>query len=220
MMNPKVTAIIPAHNEDKTIGDVVRIVKASEPIKEVIVVSDGSRDRTVREAKMAGARVVALNKKQGKGQAMLAGLKQSNSQVVLFLDADLIGLTQEHVERLVYPVVNGVKSMNVGMIDRGRVGNFIARHCPLISGERALKREIVEAVPKEFMNGFMVENSLNYYCRTRKLGYGAIHLPGLSIRRKYDKVPLSEAVVQYLKMTFEILKGMFIVRIAYLIKRF
>lgn len=220
MINSKVVAIIPAHNEEKTVGEVVRVLKSSELIYEVVVVSDGSRDNTIKEARMAGARVITLQKQQGKGYALLAGLKQTKSPIVAFFDADLLGFNIEHVERLVFPVLNGVRAMNVGIRERGRIGSFISRHGVLISGERVLLRSIVDGVPEAFMKGFMVENSLNYYCRTRGLTYGAMDMHGLTIRRKYHKVKLSKAVVQYVKMVIEIIKGMIIVRLAYLIKRF
>jgi polyisoprenyl-phosphate glycosyltransferase len=220
MMKAKVTAIVPAHNEEKTVGEVIRVLKSSDLIKEVIVVSDGSRDKTVKVARMAGARVIALPKQLGKGKALLAALKQTRSEIIAFFDADLIGFTKDHVELLALPVVNGARAMNVGIRDRGAVGRFISHHGTLISGERVMLKSVADGVPESFMDGFMVENSLNYYCRTRKLIYGWVDLPGLSIVRKYNKVKFSKAVVQYLKMSYEILKGMIIVRLAYLIKRF
>ena len=206
--------------EEKTVGEVVRVLKSSDLIKEVVVVSDGSRDKTVKEAKKSGARVIALQKQVGKGKALLAALKQTRSDYIAFFDADLIGFTKDHVELLVLPVINGARAMNVGIRDRGAFGRFVSHHGTLISGERVMTKEVVDGVPPEFMDGFMVENSLNYYCRTRGLVYGYVDLPGLNIVRKYQKVPFSKAVVQYLKMSYEIMKGMIIVRLAYLIKRF
>jgi len=55
---PWVSVIIPALNEEETIGDVVRAVLA-EPVDEAIVVDNASRDETAARARSAGARVVA-----------------------------------------------------------------------------------------------------------------------------------------------------------------
>ncbi len=110
--------------------------------------------------------------------------------------------------------------MNIGFRDRGRFWTWVCHYLPLISGERAMLRRVFEGVPAKFIRGFMVETSLNYYCRTRGLNYGVVDLPGLSIRRKYEKVSWPRAVVQYLCMFWQIGKGIFIVRLAWKLKRF
>src|SRR5437773_1740040 len=71
----KTTAVIAAYNEEATIGDVCRALTASALIDEVIVVSDGSTDRTVEIARsFDGVRTVALRENQGKGYAMRVGV--------------------------------------------------------------------------------------------------------------------------------------------------
>ena len=110
--------------------------------------------------------------------------------------------------------------MNVGLRDRGRIGIAVARHMPLISGERALKREILEAIPDKYMNGFMIETALNYYCRSHGFSYGTVVLKGVTIRRKYQKVNLLTAMIQYVKMFIDVAKAMLIVRSARLFGKF
>lgn len=217
---PSVTAVIPAYNEEKTITAVVRPLFASPLVDEVLVVSDGSTDQTVMRAKESGARVRELRRKGGKGEAMLDGVAHSTSDILAFFDADLIGLCEDHIERLLLPVVNGGRVMNIGIRDRGRFFTWISHHLPLISGERAMERRVFESVPPEFMRGFMVETSLNYYCRSHKLRYGATNLPGLHIRRKFEKVSLQRAVVQYIRMFTEVGRAMLAVRLARLFRRF
>ncbi len=211
----KITVIIPAYNEEETIADVVGPVLESSFISDVLVVSDGSTDQTVTLAKDAGATVLELQSKGGKGEAMLFGLAQTESSIVVFLDADLRGLTPEHIEQLVRPVLNGERQMNVGLRDRGGVLTFITKHLPLISGERALKRSVLEQIPARYVRGFMAEVAINYYCRSHGLSYGATPLKGLSIRRKHEKVGLWLAVLQYMRMFYQVAKAMVIVRVAY-----
>ena len=55
-----VTAIIPAYNESKTIGDVLRVVKSVPIIKEILVISDGSTDDTANIARNYGTHVIEL----------------------------------------------------------------------------------------------------------------------------------------------------------------
>jgi len=219
-MQPRVAAIIPAYNEEKTVGSVVEAVRMSPYVDEVIVVSDGSVDRTHELAEAAGARVLHLPKKGGKGEAMLHGVAHTDAPIILFLDADLVGLVPDHLERIVLPVISGSRAMNVGLRDRGWLVNRLMPHLPLIGGERAMSRQVVEGVPPEFIRGFMVESALNYYCRSRGLTYGTVPLPGLTIRRKIDKVGWSQGLKQYARMFAQVGLAMLAVRVARLVKRF
>jgi len=219
-MSIRVAAIIPAFNEEPTIGDVVEVLRSSPDVREVIVVCDGSTDKTAEVARAAGATVYDLPKNQGKGAAMLHGLAHTDASVIAFFDADLRGLTIDHVARLVLPVINGSRVMNVGLRDRGAVLSRLTSFLPLIGGERVMVRQVVEGVPPEYLQGFMAESALNYYCRSRDLPYGSVHLSGLSIRRKYEKVGWRLGMVQYAKMAGEIVGAMLAVRIGRILKRF
>lgn len=209
---PRVAAIIPAYNEETTIGDVVKVLWSSPLVYQVIVVSDGSADKTAEVARAAGAEVYDLRHNVGKGSAMLHGVTHTDAPIILFADADLRGFTKKHVEQLLRPVLSGARTMNVGTRDRGKLFFSVAKYLPLISGERAMKRKVFEAVPPQFLKGFMVESSLNYYCRSHKLPYGSVPLVGLQVRRKYEKVGWLLGGVQYLKMLVQMLKAMVLVR--------
>lgn len=220
MNRPSVVAIIPAYNEQETIADVVVPLVASELIDTVFVISDGSTDETAARAKAAGAWVHQLPRKGGKGEAMQHAVAHTDADIIAFFDADLLGLTSDHIERLLLPVVNGARQMNVGIRDRGSFWTWLSHHLPLISGERALRRRVFEGVPPEYLHGFMVETSLNYYCRVHGLSYGAVELPHLTIRRKYQKVSWPRAVVQYVRMFGEVAQAMLAVRLARFFRRF
>lgn len=220
MTKIRVSAIIPAHNEEATIGSVVRVLKQSPYVNEILVISDGSVDRTAQIAQEAGARVYEIPHKGGKGEAMLYALTHTDAPIVAFFDADLLGLTVEHVEQLVLPVLNGSLAMCVALRDRGRILTALTRHLPLISGQRVLRRKVIENVPAEFLHGYMVEASLNYYCRVNGFHYGVVQFRGLSIRRKYEKVGYRRAVLQYVRMFYQVAKAMVIVRLALLRGKF
>ena len=113
---PKVSCIVPAYNEGKTIGNVLRILNASSLIDEVIVVDDGSKDKTSLKVRKNFPRVklVVHSKNKGKADALLTGAKTAENPVLFFCDADLKGLKQKHINELINPVVNGKTRMIVG----------------------------------------------------------------------------------------------------------
>ena len=87
------SVIIPVYNEVKNIGEIVKRVKARRLASEIIVVDDGSQDGT-RDIlkKMDGkgkVRVILLEKNQGKGAAVVTGMKAATGDVLLIQDADL-----------------------------------------------------------------------------------------------------------------------------------
>jgi glycosyltransferase involved in cell wall biosynthesis len=65
-------AVIPAYQDEKHIGDIVR--RSRERLDHVLVVDDGSSDQTAQRAREAGAEVVVHNQNRGKGEAIKTGL--------------------------------------------------------------------------------------------------------------------------------------------------
>lgn len=215
-MKVRVAVIIPAYNEDKTIADVVKVAKASDLVDEVIVVSDGSTDKTADKAEKAGAdKVIKLSEKGGKGAALLRGVAETKAEIIVFLDADLKGLTEHHIKKLVEPVLRGQKVMVTGLRDRGKILTKMEKYLPLIGGERALERFVIDNIPKKYLQGFMVEAALNFYCRSRHLPYGGVFLRGLNMRKKMDKVGILKGLEQYIKMYGQVAKAMTAVRLAH-----
>lgn len=211
----RVAAVVPAFNEEKTIAAVVRALKQAPSIEEVIVVSDGSSDRTAEEAERAGAdRVVRLEKNVGKGGALLRGIAATGAGILFFCDADFIGLTARHVERLLAPVLSGRLMMCTGLRDRGPLITILIAHLPLLSGERALRREVIEAVPSRFLKGFRVEMALNFSCRARGWPYGSIPTLGVGQVSKIGKVGFWKALPAYAAMIWEIAEALVLARLA------
>jgi len=83
-----ISVIIPTLNEEKTIGQVVTLARRSKMVDEVIVVDDKSLDRTVEEAKQAGASVITSTK-IGKGASMCDGLLLARNNIIVYPDGDI-----------------------------------------------------------------------------------------------------------------------------------
>jgi glycosyltransferase involved in cell wall biosynthesis len=162
------SAIIAAYNEEKTLAEVLGTLTSSALVDEIIVVSDGSTDRTVEIARaFDGVTTIALRQNQGKGYAMRVGVDYARGDVLFFVDGDMFNLTQEHIESLLQPVLRDQCDMNIGVRNRGPVKNFIhleMKFGPVLSGIRVMKREVWDTVPLRYQDKFKIEASLNFFC--------------------------------------------------------
>ncbi len=204
----KSAAIIPAFNEAKTIGSVIDVLVRSSLVDQVIVVSDGSTDCTVQIAlDYDNAEVIELLENRGKGGAIKAGMDHTDAGILLFLDADLIGLTESHVKDLLKPVLDGQSAMTIGLFEKGRVATDIAQKmAPFLSGQRALKRELLESISDFDLSRFGVEVALHRYVEDHNIPVTQINLPDLSHVMKEEKLGFWKGISARGKMYWEIIK--------------
>ena len=115
-----VSVIIPALNEEEPIGGVVRECLATKIPSEIIVVDNGSDDRTPDRAREAGAKVVS-EPRHGYGRACLAGIRalKRECEIVEFLDGDGSDCP-ELMNRLVDPIAAGTYDFVIGSRTRGQ----------------------------------------------------------------------------------------------------
>jgi glucosyl-3-phosphoglycerate synthase len=115
----QVTVIIPARDEESTVGQIVTAIRTHlmagpRPlVDELLVVDSDSLDATARVAGDAGARVVATTEVlqdiptvAGKGEAMWRGLAATTGDVIVFIDADLHSFTPDYVVALLGPILS------------------------------------------------------------------------------------------------------------------
>jgi glycosyltransferase involved in cell wall biosynthesis len=195
----KVSCLIPAYNEEKTIFDVVNKVfelKKESLISEIIVVSDGSKDKTPELAKLAGAdKVIELSKNIGKSGALIEGIKEVKGDIFLFLDADLTGLEKEHIKLILEPVIKDIADMVVGYFENQVMIN--------LSGQRALKRYFLEnlvkneKIKKARYNWEMLVNM-----EVKKMGGKIlyVYLPGVDHLKKTKKYKPHQALIFKLQL--------------------
>ncbi|AIZ44381.1 glycosyl transferase family 2 [Deinococcus radiopugnans] len=143
---PSVAVVIPAYNEADTVADVVRVGLGLTP--QVVVASDGSDDDTAAVARAAGARVVELAENGGKGAALSAALDATDAEFIVMLDADLTGLTLDHLRRMLRPVTSGELDMSIGVFEGGGfVTDWGNKLTPHLSGQRVCRRDWLRSVP-------------------------------------------------------------------------
>ena len=132
---PKISVIIPAFNEEESIGLVIKSLPQKK-IKEIIVVDNGSTDKTAYIAKEHGARVVD-EAYRGYGAACLKGISELNEpEIVVFLDGDFSDFPEE-IESLVNPIINNqadfvlgsrmlLPQSRISLLPQARYGNLLA----------------------------------------------------------------------------------------------
>ncbi|MFH2069139.1 MAG: glycosyltransferase family 2 protein [Candidatus Omnitrophota bacterium] len=123
----KISVIIPARNEEGTMAEIIRRVKAVDLAKEIIVIDDGSTDKTghildriSREPDPDNPiKVIRHLQNQGKGAAVRAGLKEATGDIVIIQDADLEYDPQDYAG-LIQPIIDGKTSVVYGSRCRGK----------------------------------------------------------------------------------------------------
>ncbi len=202
---PKVAIIIPALNEEGRIGRVIQAAKGSKLAQEIIVVSDGSKDRTAEVAENLGVRVVRLAQNMGKGGAMAAGVKATAAPIIVFIDADLEGLQSQHIDDIIRPTLQNECDMSVGIFRGGRVLSDGAQWItPYLSGQRAMKRELFEGIPFIADVRMGVEVAINDAAKRRKARILRVILRGVSNTFKESKMGFVKGVQARGKMFLEI----------------
>lgn len=206
-----VAVIVPAKDEAATIGSVLDMVQVHDHlIDELIVVNDHSSDDTATVADHHGARVVHLRGRGGKGSAMNAGVESSSSDIVVFLDADVLNTTADYVARLIQPLLDRPAiQLAKGFYERplhnmptggGRVNELAAR--PILSllfpglgeirqplaGETAVRRGALDVITLE--PDYRVEIALLIDC-AELFGVHSLAQVDLGIRRHRNR-PLEE----------------------------
>ncbi len=113
--------VIPVYNEEKTIGTVLSnlaVLNIPNVIKEIIVVDDGSGDRSKKiveglKSKVKGLRFISHEKNRGKGAAVQTGLEAATGDVLMVQDADLEYDTND-IPRLLKPILDNKANVVYG----------------------------------------------------------------------------------------------------------
>ena len=205
----KISALIPAYNEERTIGKIVSILVARDDIDKVLVVDDGSTDNTKEIAEEAGADVMKYSHNHGKGAAIQAGIDSLVTDAILLLDGDLVGLNDEHISKLLNPVTKKDADMSVGIFKKGRILSDLAQKItPNLSGQRVIKSEILEDLAEIEDVGYGVEMILNRHVKNKgKVEF--VELSDLTHIMKEEKRGLLKGVAARTEMYWDILKTLF-----------
>jgi glycosyltransferase involved in cell wall biosynthesis len=210
----KLTVVIPAYNEERTIAEMVRRVKAVDLDGldlEIVVVDDGSIDQTREILKtIPGIRVVLHERNSGKGAAVKSGFRAAAGDIVLIQDADLEYDPQDYAA-LVQPIVGGRADAVMGsrfILERLKffgtgakspffthyIGNIlIVRITNALYGHsatdyegclKAFSKKVVDRIPIN-ANGFDYDNEL--ICKLLRRGHRIAEVPITYRPRTYQE---------------------------------
>ena len=186
---PDVTIIIPAHNEEEGIADVIDGIKQLNTGYEIIVVDDGSTDSTYKLVAETGVKVIRHPYNKGYGAALKTGIRNANADVVLFMDAD--GQHQpSDIKKLIqyigeYDMVVGArtKKSKVSLLRRpGKkilsiTANYLSgmKIPDLNSGFRAIKKSVAMEFMHILPNTFSLSTTITLALITS--GYNVKYVP-------------------------------------------
>lgn len=205
MSYESLTLVIPAYNEATRIGAVIEPALCVSTIESIVVVDDGSSDSTADVAGSYGITVLRHPSNLGKGEAMHTGYeraKELGSTAMLFLDADLHGLSSNHIDKLISPVLSGEALMTIGILERTLLQRKILTRWGALSGQRAMTLEVWEKLKPLDRHGFNVEAALNSIARHQDWHsqIERVELRHLTHTGKREKEPtLTKAAIAYAK---------------------
>lgn len=205
--NKKVSVVIAAYNEEPRIARVLSVVEDHPLIDEVIVVNDGSVDKTSDVVKRFNVTLIENKINMGKTLSIKRGLEKSKNEVILFLDADLVGLTKQNINDLVNPVLNGQVEWTLSL--RGNSFGYMKLFkVDWISGERAIRKYLLNdpLIWSKSEIGFSLEILMNKSLIDQGATFQSINLPNLKVINKSHKIGFFRGWYGELKMIGQISK--------------
>ncbi|MCA1615400.1 MAG: glycosyltransferase [Acidobacteria bacterium] len=215
---PRVAVLIPCYNEELTVAQVVRDFRAELPDADIYVFDNNSTDRTVEEARAAGA-IVHSERRQGKGFVVQSMFRRVDADLYVMVDGDGTYPPGE-VHRLLAPVAADEADMSVGsrlheesesqFKSLNRFGNraflavlnstFKVRITDMLSGYRVFNRRFVKGVPL-FGGGFETETELTVKALAR--GFRVEEVPvnlGVRPEGSFSKIRITQDGFRILNM--------------------
>jgi len=220
----KVTAVIPAKNEEEGIEKIIKNV--SRFVDEVLVVDGHSKDKTRQIAKECGAKVV-LDGGKGKGDGIRTGIRKAKGDIIVFIDADG-SHNPKDIPKLIKPIKNGEADLVVASRAKGgsdevrldldglfrQIGSEIAailvnfrwraNLTDIQNGFRAIRKKTALALKLE-SDGFEIEEEMIMKCLKR--GVRIMEVAGHEYQRKWgvSKLPTIQAWRFLLRLFKELL---------------
>lgn len=201
--------LVPAFNEEKTIlycvKDIIQTLDGSNLGYEIIIVDDGSRDKTFELAKDApehksnSIKVVCHNSNSGKGHAIMTGLSLATKYIIVIQDADM-EYSSKNIPALIEPILKEKAdvvygSRFIGQMDHMSLSHLLGNkvltfftnllyNCKLtdvMTGHKAFRKTVLEQIE---INSYSFEFEVEVTAKILERGFKIVELPTSYTRRK------------------------------------
>ncbi len=165
----KATAIIPFHDETESLLSVIEILNKIDTIAEIILVDDGSKNNLSEKIisrvdyTKKNIQLHFTGKNIGKSRAIGYGLEHSSYNTIFLLDADIKNPSLSDFETALNDFFNHKADMLILKRINSLMTLKIIRANTLLSGERIVKKELLQKVLKKGINGYEIELALNQH---------------------------------------------------------
>lgn len=206
-MNNKISVVIAAYNEEPRIANVLKVVERHPLINEVIVVDDGSNDNTSDVVKKYDVTLIKNQHNLGKTLSVKKGIEAAKNDLIMMLDADLIGLDGGAINELAKPVLDGDVDWTLSL--RGNSFRLMKlAKIDWVSGERVVPKQLLldNLIWSRPDIGYGLEALMNKSLLGKNKTFRSVYLADLTIAHKSDKVGWIKGIKQELRMIFQIAK--------------
>jgi glycosyltransferase involved in cell wall biosynthesis len=205
--DPRISCLICAFNEAPRISAVLDVVTVHPMLSEIIVVDDGSTDTTADVVgRFPNVRLVSSECNRGKSSAMALGVAAAQYDLLMLLDADLIGLDGESVAALALPVLSGEADISLSL-RRNSLLIFRLIGLDFVSGERVVPRVLLSAALHDInlLPRFGIEMFMNRRIIDRGLRLAVTRWAHVSQARKTAKLGYRLGLLAECRMLLDLL---------------
>jgi glycosyltransferase involved in cell wall biosynthesis len=188
----------------------LKILEHHPLINEIIVVNDGSADATSEVIKKFNVTLVENEKNMGKTLSIKKGIELAKNELIMLVDADLIGLTAESINLLVRPVIEGkvdwTLSLRSNSFKNLRFLKFL--NVDWLSGERVIPRVLLldPLIWSRPDIGYGLEALMNKSLLSKKKTFLSILIPGVTNPTKAQKDSFFQGIIFQARMVIQISK--------------
>ncbi len=210
----RLCCIIPAYNEESRINRVLADISNYEFFDTILVVNDGSSDNTVKEVRkfkilkeQENLKILDLKKNLGKAGAVLRGVDEVEEDLIVFLDADLVGLIHSNIDKLIYPLI--CKDYSMTILDRPtdrRAVSALFGLARLFGGERAVWKKDFLEMDLSYKDGYTLETKMNLHYLESGKKVRTVYAPNLETILHTKKDSMVKGITLYLKMFWSMYK--------------
>jgi len=204
----RISCIVCAFNEAPRIAAVLDVVSHHPLLDEVIVVDDGSTDDTAGIVKRFPAvRLISSPVNRGKSFAMATGVASARHDLLMLLDADLVGLAVEHITALAAPVLSGEADVSLSL-RKNSLWIYRAIGLDFVSGERVISRSLLSEAQEEMhrLPRFGIEIFMNRRIIARRLSIAVTRWPRVTQARKSEKLGFWKGILAEWRMIVDLLQ--------------